>query len=51
MLMSRYLFRDMVQSWFGSRFLQFEEIWERDGIWYLYSMRLAPYVPFFPLTY
>ena len=50
MLMSRYLFRDMVQSWFGSRFLQFEEIWERDGIWYLYSMRLAPYVPFFSIN-
>lgn len=50
MLMSRYLFRDMVQSWFGGRFLQFEEIWERDGIWYLYSMRLAPYVPFFSIN-
>jgi len=50
MLMSRYLFRDMVKSWFGERYDSFELMWERDGIWYLYSMRLAPYVPFFSIN-
>lgn len=50
MLMSRYLFRDMVKSWFGERYDSFELMWDRDGIWYLYSMRLAPYVPFFSIN-
>ena len=50
MLMSRYLFRDMVKSWFGERYETFELLWEREGIWYLYSMRLAPYVPFFSIN-
>ena len=50
MLMSRYLFRDMVKSWFGEKYDSFEEAWERDGIWYLYSMRMAPYVPFFSIN-
>ena len=50
MLMSRFLFRDMVKSWFGDRYETFELLWERDGIWYLYSMRLAPYVPFFSIN-
>ncbi|MBA63057.1 MAG: TVP38/TMEM64 family protein [Planctomycetaceae bacterium] len=50
MLMSRYLFRDMVKSWFGNKYDTFEAAWERDGIWYLYSMRMAPYVPFFSIN-
>ena len=50
MLMSRYLFRDMVKSWFGERYETFELLWEREGIWYLYIMRLAPYVPFFSIN-
>ena len=50
MLMSRYLFRDMVKSWFGQKYDTFETAWERDGIWYLYSMRMAPYVPFFSIN-
>jgi len=50
MLMSRYLFRDMVHSWFGDRFQKFENAWQRDGLWYLASMRMAPYVPFFSIN-
>lgn len=50
MLMSRYLFRDMVHSWFGDRFQRFEVAWQRDGLWYLASMRMAPYVPFFSIN-
>ena len=50
MLMSRYLFRDMVHSWFGDRFQKFEKAWQRDGLWYLASMRMAPYVPFFSIN-
>ena len=50
MLMSRYLLRDMVHSWFGDRFETFEQARQRDGLWYLASMRLAPYVPFFSIN-
>ncbi|MBT4012198.1 MAG: TVP38/TMEM64 family protein [Planctomycetaceae bacterium] len=50
MLMSRYLLRDMVHSWFGERFERFEIAWQRDGLWYLASMRVAPYVPFFSIN-
>lgn len=50
MLMSRYLLRDMVHSWFGERFERFEDAWQRDGLWYLASMRMAPYVPFFSIN-
>ncbi len=50
MLMSRYLFRDMVKSWFGDRFESFELAWQQAGVWYLVSMRLAPYVPFFSIN-
>ena len=50
MLLSRYLLRDMVHSWFGNRFQRFEAAWQRDGLWYLASMRVAPYVPFFSIN-
>ncbi|HCP83473.1 MAG: hypothetical protein CMM04_08250 [Rhodopirellula sp.] len=50
MLLSRYLFRDMLRRWFGERFKQFDELWQRDGTWFLVSMRLAPYVPFFTIN-
>lgn len=50
MLLSRYLFRDMLRRWFGERFEQFDEVWQRDGVWFLVSMRLAPYVPFFTIN-
>ena len=50
MLLSRYLLRDMVHSWFGDRFQRFEAAWQRDGLWYLASMRVAPYVPFFSIN-
>ncbi len=50
MLLSRYLFRDMLRRWFGKKFERFDEVWQRDGIWFLASMRLAPYVPFFTIN-
>ena len=50
MLLSRHLLRDMVHSWFGDRFQRFEDAWQRDGLWYLASMRVAPYVPFFSIN-
>jgi len=50
MLVSRHLLRDMVHSWFGARFRKFEEAWQREGLWYLASMRVAPYVPFFSIN-
>lgn len=50
MLLSRYLFRDMLIRWFGERFDKFDEVWKRDGVWFLASMRLAPYIPFFTIN-
>ena len=44
---SRYLFRDMVQSRFGTRLKAFNEGMARDGAFYLFSLRLVPVFPFF----
>jgi pyruvate/2-oxoglutarate dehydrogenase complex dihydrolipoamide dehydrogenase (E3) component/uncharacterized membrane protein YdjX (TVP38/TMEM64 family) len=44
---SRYLFRDIVQSRFGNRLKAFNAGMERDGAFYLFSLRLVPVFPFF----
>ncbi len=44
---SRYLFRDSVQEKFGDRLSAFNKGFERDGKFYLASLRLMPGVPFF----
>lgn len=46
-LSSRYLFRDWVQSRFGDRLAAINRGIERDGAFYLFTLRLAPVVPFF----
>lgn len=46
-LSSRFLFRDAVQSRFGERLKAINEGVERDGAFYLFSLRLVWVFPFF----
>lgn len=45
--MARYLLRDAVQRRFGDRLETVNKGLERDGVFYLFSLRLAPVFPFF----
>jgi uncharacterized membrane protein YdjX (TVP38/TMEM64 family) len=49
-LLSRYLFRDWIQSRFGARLKAFNEALEQDGAVYLFTLRLVPAVPFFVIN-
>jgi uncharacterized membrane protein YdjX (TVP38/TMEM64 family) len=46
MLSSRYLFRDFIQRRFGDRLKALNEGVERDGPYYLFTLRLVPLFPF-----
>ena len=46
-LVSRHLFRDAVKTKFGARLKAIDEGVERDGAFYLFSLRLVPAFPFF----
>src|SRR5262245_25857871 len=46
-LTSRHLFRDWVQRRFGARLDALNRGVERDGAFYLFTLRLVPLVPFF----
>ena len=46
-LLSRYLFRDAIQNRFGERLKSFNENLEREGAFYLFTLRLIPAIPFF----
>lgn len=45
-LLSRYLVGNWVQSRFGERLAWFNSQVERDGAWFLFTLRLMPPVPF-----
>lgn len=47
---ARYLLRDMVQARLGARLDAFHQGLERDGAYYLLSLRLVPLVPFFVIN-
>ena len=49
-LASRLVLRDWVQSKFGDRLRAFNEGVERDGSFYLFTLRLIPVVPFFVIN-
>lgn len=49
-LLSRYLFRDGIQQRFGDRLKRFNDALEREGAFYLFSLRLIPAVPFFVIN-
>ncbi len=46
-LVARYLLRDKVQKRFGDRLKTINQGMERDGAFYLFSLRLVPIFPFF----
>ena len=49
-LLSRFLFRDAIQSKFGSRLDSFNDSLEREGPFFLFTLRLIPAVPFFVIN-
>ncbi|MCM5679642.1 FAD-dependent oxidoreductase [Schlegelella sp. S2-27] len=50
LLASRYLLRDVVQRRFGPRLAQIDRGIEREGAFYLFTLRLVPLVPFFVIN-
>ena len=46
-LSSRYVLRDWVQGKFGSRLAEINKGIEKDGAFYLFTLRLVPLIPFF----
>jgi len=49
-LASRFIFRDYVQRRFASRLKRINESMEREGAFYLFTVRLVPYIPFFVIN-
>ncbi len=49
-LLSRYLLRDSIQNKFGKRLAAFNDNLEREGAFYLFTLRLIPAVPFFVIN-
>jgi len=49
-LMSRYFFREAVQRRFSERLRVFNEALDREGAFYLFTLRLIPAVPFFVIN-
>uniref|UniRef100_A0A7C2K0C6 TVP38/TMEM64 family membrane protein n=1 Tax=Schlesneria paludicola TaxID=360056 RepID=A0A7C2K0C6_9PLAN len=49
-LLSRFLFREAIQSQFGDRLEKFNEALRREGAFYLFTLRLVPQVPFFVIN-
>lgn len=49
-LLSRYFFRDVVASRFGERLKAFDAALQREGGFYLFTLRLIPAVPFFVIN-
>lgn len=47
---ARFLFRDTVKSRFGLRMKAIDEGIERDGAFYLFTLRLVPVFPFFMIN-
>jgi len=49
-LVSRFLLRDSIQSKFGDRLLTINEGVQKDGAFYLFTLRLVPLFPFFVIN-
>ena len=50
MLVARFLLRDQVQTRFGDRLASINEGMEREGAFYLFTLRLIPAIPFFVIN-
>jgi len=48
--LSRYLFRGAIQRRFGVRLEQFNDALEREGPFFLFTLRLIPVIPFFVIN-
>jgi len=46
-LISRYLLRDLVQNRFGRHLAKFNAALEKEGAFFLFTLRLIPVIPFF----
>jgi uncharacterized membrane protein YdjX (TVP38/TMEM64 family) len=49
-VLSRYFLRETIQSRFGDKLVSFNEALEREGAFYLFTLRLIPAVPFFVIN-
>ncbi len=49
-LLSRYLLRDTIQNRFGDRLAAFNQALEKEGAFYLFTLRLIPAVPFWMIN-
>lgn len=49
-LTARFLLRDSVQSRFGQRLVEVDKGIQKDGAFYLFTLRLIPVVPFFVIN-
>lgn len=49
-LLSRYLFRESLQARFADRLRAFDAALEREGAFYLFTLRMVPAVPFFVIN-
>jgi uncharacterized membrane protein YdjX (TVP38/TMEM64 family) len=49
-LLSRYFLRDSIQNRFGKQLKTFNEALDREGAFYLFTLRLIPAVPFFVIN-
>jgi len=49
-LFSRFVFRDTIREKFGDRIAAINDSFERDGSFYLFTLRLVPAVPFFVIN-
>ena len=50
MLAARYMLRDAIQKRFGQRLAEVNKGIEKEGAFYLFTLRLIPVVPFFALN-
>src|SRR5690606_7944797 len=49
-LLSRYLLRDWVEARFGRHLVGIHRGMEREGSFYLFTLRLIPAIPFFAIN-
>ena len=49
-LLSRYLLRETIQKRFGEKLIAFNANLEKEGAFYLFTLRLIPAVPFFVIN-
>ncbi|MGL4233880.1 MAG: TVP38/TMEM64 family protein [Casimicrobium sp.] len=51
MLLTRFFFRDVVEARYADRMKEIDRGIERNGLYYLFSLRVAPVIPYFILNW